>query len=75
MISIIMLLTRSRISLLRRHSDVVLISIHDPLEEQLPPAGIYKISDGENELNLNTYSKSQREQYRQRYLNQQKNLL
>lgn len=65
----------SRISLLRRHSDVVLISIHDPLEEQLPPAGIYKISDGENELNLNTYSKSQREQYRQRYLNQQTNLL
>ena len=64
----------SRISLLRRHSDVVLISIHDTLEEQLPPAGIYKISDGENELNLNTYSKNQRDQYRQRYLNQQSNL-
>ena len=64
----------SRISLLRRHSDVVLISIHDPLEEQLPPAGIYKISDGENEINLNTYSKNQREEYRQRYLNQQTTL-
>lgn len=64
----------SRISLLRRHSDVVLISIHDPLEEQLPPAGIYKISDGKNVLNINTYSKSQREQYHQRYLTQQTNL-
>lgn len=64
----------SRISLLRRHSDVVLISIHDPLEEHLPPAGIYKISNGETQVNLNTYSKSQREQYHQRYLSQQDEL-
>lgn len=64
----------SRISLLRRHCDVVLISIHDPLEEQLPPAGMYKISDGDKEMNLNTYNRSQRDEYHQRYLSQQAEL-
>jgi len=64
----------SRLSQLGRHSDVVLISIHDPLEEQLPPAGIYKISNGDTELNLNTYNKKQRLQYHQRYLQQQSQL-
>ena len=64
-------LSWSRVSLLRRHSDVVFISIHDPLEEHLPPAGIYKVSDGENEVNLNTYDRFEREQYHQRYLVQQ----
>lgn len=64
----------SRLAQLGRHSDVVLISIYDPLESQLPPAGIYKISDGERELNLNTYSKQQRQQYHQRYEMQQAQL-
>jgi len=64
----------SRLSQLGRNADVVLISLHDPLEEQLPPAGIYKISNGESELNLNTYNKQQRNDYQQRYLAQQEAL-
>ena len=64
----------SKLSQLNRHSDVVLISIHDPLEQQLPPAGNYKISDGNKELNLNTYNKKQRQQYQQRFLSQQSKL-
>lgn len=64
----------SRLAQLGRHSDVVLISIYDPLESELPPAGIYKISNGERELNLNTYSKLQRQQYHQRYETQQTQL-
>lgn len=64
----------SRLSQLGRNADVVLISLHDPLEEQLPPAGIYKISNGDTELNLNTYSKQQRTNYQQRYLAQQETL-
>lgn len=64
----------SRLSQLNRHSDVVLISIHDPLEQQLPPAGNYKISDGNTELNLNTYNKKQRQAYQQRFLTQQSTL-
>lgn len=64
----------SQISQLKRNADVVLISIHDPLEQQLPPAGIYKISNGETQLNLNTYSQSQRQEYLQRFLSRQKQL-
>jgi len=64
----------SQLSQLSRHSDVILISVHDPLEQQLPPAGNYKMSDGDKELNLNTYNKKQRQQYQQRFLNQQTQL-
>ncbi len=64
----------SRLSQLGRNADVVLIALHDPLEEQLPPAGIYKITNGDAELNLNTYNKQQRTEYRQRYLAQQETL-
>jgi len=64
----------SQLSQLSRHSDVILISVHDPLEQQLPPAGNYKMSDGDKELNLNTYNKKQRQQYQQRFLNQQTHL-
>jgi len=63
-----------RLSQLGRNADIVLIALHDPLEEQLPPAGIYKISNGDTELNLNTYNKQQRNEYQQRYLAQQKEL-
>lgn len=61
----------SQISQLNRHSDIILISINDPLEQQLPPAGNYRISNGKEELNLNTYSKKQRQAYQSRFLNQQ----
>ena len=64
----------SRLSHLSRHCDVVLIDIHDPLEQQLPPAGLYKITNGETELSINTYNKAQRQQYHQRYLQQQSHL-
>jgi len=67
-------LSWSQISKLSRNADVILISINDPLEQQLPPAGNYKISDGEKELSLNTYNKNQRREYQQRFLNQQEQL-
>lgn len=63
-----------RLSQLSRNADLVLISVHDPLEQQLPPAGDYKISDGQRELNLSTYSPQQRQQYTQRFLMQQQAL-
>lgn len=63
-----------RLSQLSRNADLVLISVHDPLEQQLPPAGDYKISDGQRELNLSTYSPQQRQQYAQRFLMQQQTL-
>jgi len=63
-----------RLSQLSRNADLVLISVHDPLEQQLPPAGDYKISDGQRELNLSTYSAQQRARYAQRFLMQQQTL-
>ena len=50
-----------------RHNDVVLIQVYDPIEVELPPAGSYKVSDGSNDLQLNTADKKLRRQYRQRF--------
>ncbi len=64
----------SRLSLLSRHCDVVFIDIHDPLEQQLPPAGIYKVTNGQRELSLNTFNRKQATQYQQRFQQQQEKL-
>ncbi len=64
----------SRLSYLSRHCDLVLINIHDPLEAQLPPAGLYKVSNGIKELTLNTYNSAQRQAYQQRYQQSQQTL-
>ena len=50
-----------------RHNDVVLIQVYDPVEAELPPAGSYKVSDGSNDLQLNTGDRRLRQEYRQRF--------
>jgi uncharacterized protein (DUF58 family) len=50
-----------------RHNDVVLIQVFDPVEAELPPAGSYKVSDGNNDLQLNTADKKLRQEYRRRF--------
>jgi len=50
-----------------RHNDVVLIQVYDPVEAELPPSGSYKVSDGINELQLDTADSQLRRQYRQRF--------
>jgi uncharacterized protein (DUF58 family) len=50
-----------------RHNDVVLVQVYDPVEAELPPAGSYKVSDGSNDLQLNTADKTLRQEYRQRF--------
>ena len=50
-----------------RHNDAVLIQVYDPVEAELPPAGSYKVSDGNNDLQLNTADKKLRQAYRQRF--------
>jgi len=39
---------------LARHNDVIMLFLHDPLERQLPPGGLYPISDGRQTRLLNT---------------------
>ena len=52
---------------LGRHNDVVMIYVHDVLEQQLPPAGRYRISDDREELLLDTYDRHWVAAYRQRH--------
>lgn len=59
--------TNAHLIQLARHNDLVLVSISDPLEETLPPAGQYRVSDGQRFLTLNTAAQDVREHYQQRF--------
>ncbi len=56
-----------QLSLLSRHNDLGLIFCHDPLEAELPPAGSYRVSDGRNDLTMNTLDRSGRDHYRDKF--------
>ena len=58
----------SQLADIARHNDIVLIKITDPIEAELPPAGSYKLTDGSNELQIQTSAKKIRSQYRQHYM-------
>jgi len=64
----------SSLSRLRRHNEVVLIHLYDPLESQLPSAGFYRVSDGLNETEINASDKQGRHQYQQRFERHRENL-
>ena len=57
----------SSLSQLSRHNDVVMLFINDPLEAHLPPAGFYRVSDGKNEISLNTRNEKKCQDYAQRF--------
>jgi len=61
----------SHLAQLARHNDVVMLFIHDSLEKTLPPAGIYRISDGSNEIALDTADPARRQAYQSRFLERQ----
>lgn len=52
---------------LARHNDLALVFIHDPLEAQLPPAGHYKIAQGDRDVLLNTSDQRLRQQYQDNF--------
>lgn len=59
---------------LAAHNDIVMLAISDPLESSLPPAGFYRLGDGEREITLNTRDRDTREVYRQRFEQHQQKL-
>lgn len=59
---------------LSRHNDLVMIFIHDPLERDLPPPGIYRVSDGEREYVLDTFDPGRAAEYRRRFEDHQRRL-
>lgn len=52
---------------LSRHCEIILVFIYDPLEAQLPPPGIYTVSDGEQTLTYDSYDKNLQQQYQQQF--------
>lgn len=64
----------STMSRLSRHNELVIIHLFDPLEEQLPAAGFYRVSDGETETEINATDKVVREHYHSRFTLHQENL-
>lgn len=53
-----------------RHCDVAALHISDPLEQELPPPGLYPVSDGRQRLLLNTLRADVRDAYRHTFLQQ-----
>ena len=60
---------------LSKHNDIMLFYISDPLEQALPPAGQYRISDGGSEIVIETYDKDRVEQYRNRFIQHKERLV
>ncbi len=52
---------------LSRHNEVVAIRIYDPLEQQLPPADSYTVTDGDSRLQFHTGNARLRASYEARY--------
>ncbi|VAW90355.1 hypothetical protein PA3071 [hydrothermal vent metagenome] len=53
---------------LARHNDVVMFFIYDELESTLPPAGLYRVGDGEQAVTLDTTAAAARDAYHQRFI-------
>lgn len=51
-----------------RHSDLCLGFVYDPLEVSLPKNGYYPVTDGNGELQLNTYDKASLEKYQRQFI-------
>ncbi|MCP3686908.1 MAG: DUF58 domain-containing protein [Gammaproteobacteria bacterium] len=58
---------RMHLAQLARHNDVVLLFTHDPLEQNLPPSGHYRLTDGVSELAIDSTNRASRGQYQQRF--------
>ncbi|MEM7283569.1 MAG: DUF58 domain-containing protein, partial [Pseudomonadota bacterium] len=59
--------TEKHITELSRKNDVVLMFVYDPLEAELPPPGRYKVSNGEEELLLDTAFAMRRSAYKDQF--------
>jgi uncharacterized protein (DUF58 family) len=62
---------RGQLMELARHNDVVMVRNYDPLESMLPPPGTYRLTDGDDSIDIDTSNPELRQQYQQRYQRQQ----
>ncbi|MEJ2131616.1 MAG: DUF58 domain-containing protein [Gammaproteobacteria bacterium] len=49
------------------HCDLVCVFVHDPLEQELPPADLYTVTDGVERQRIDTSDRSARSRYRNRF--------
>ena len=64
----------SHIANTAKNNDIIFIKISDPFEINLPVSGIYKLSDGDKTLQLQTTNKKTRDKYHQRYQHREQQL-
>ena len=57
-----------------RHNSVVLVFVYDPIEAQLPPPGLYRVTDGQRDVLLDSAVAEARELYHARYTELQESL-
>jgi uncharacterized protein (DUF58 family) len=57
----------SALNRLSRHNELVMIHISDPLESELPESGVYRVTDGETEAQINTSAAHSRSHYHHRF--------
>ena len=57
----------SHLMQLSRHNDVIMLYIYDPMECELPPAGIYRVSDGVHSKSLDTSEGRTRAAYQEKF--------
>lgn len=57
----------TQISTLSSSNEIVMVCIYDQLEKSLPGAGQYRVSDGDEELLVDTYDKERVAVYRSRF--------
>jgi uncharacterized protein (DUF58 family) len=60
-------LVEQQLALLSRHCELGLVHCYDPLEAELPPAGTYRLSDGERDLTIATGDQVTRRQYQYKF--------
>ncbi len=65
---------RSHLIRLRQHNEVLMVHIYDWLEEFLPPAGHYRITNGKQELEFDTHNQKLIDDHSNKF-NAHKNLL
>lgn len=66
--------TWRHLHLLARHNDIVAIQTYDPLEADLPPAGLYGISDGQHQLRFDSGNRKLRQGFQQLFEERQQAL-
>lgn len=66
--------SESVLTQISRHNDVMMLFIHDPLEQQLPDEGIYRMGDGRQVLPIDTSNPVARADYHDNFVEKEQNL-